>query len=54
MDAGRHAGGETRCHHPSVVNIHKGQKKRDLGNEKRLAAKEEADKLLSAGFIREA
>jgi len=29
------------------------QKKRDLGNEKRLAAKEEADKLLSAGFIRE-
>jgi len=30
------------------------QKKRDLGNEKRLAAKEEAGKLLSAGFIREA
>jgi len=30
------------------------QKKRDLGNEKRLAAKEEAEKLLSAGFIREA
>ncbi|XP_068484963.1 uncharacterized protein [Phaseolus vulgaris] len=30
------------------------QKKRDLGDEKRLAAKEEAGKLLSAGFIREA
>jgi len=30
------------------------QKKRDLGDEKRLATKEEADKLLSAGFIREA
>ena len=29
------------------------QKNRDLGNEKRLAAKEEAGKLLSAGFIRE-
>jgi len=30
------------------------QKKRKLGEEKRLAAKEEADKLLSVGFIREA
>jgi len=30
------------------------QKKRKLGEEKRLAAKEEAEKLLSAGFIREA
>ena len=30
------------------------QEKRDLGDEKRLATKEEADKLLSAGFIREA
>ena len=28
------------------------QKKRDLGDKERLAAKEEADKLLSAGFIR--
>ena len=30
------------------------QKKRNLGDKKRLAAKEEADKLLLAGFIREA
>ena len=30
------------------------QKKRDLGNETRLAAKEEVGKLLTAGFIREA
>jgi len=30
------------------------QKKRDLGDEKRLTAKEEADNLLSVGFIREA
>jgi len=30
------------------------QKKRDLGDEKRLAGKEEVGKLLSAGFIREA
>jgi len=30
------------------------QKKRDLGDEKRLAAKEEVEKLLSVGFIREA
>ena len=29
------------------------QKKRDLGDEKRLAAKAEVDKLLSTGFIRE-
>ena len=29
-------------------------KKRDLGDEKCLAAKAEAEKLLSAGFIREA
>ena len=30
------------------------QKKRDYGDEKRLGAKVEAQKLLSAGFIREA
>ena len=58
MDADRHAGGEPGCHHPPTVNIQGSPsdlpKEERLGNEKRLAAKEEAEKLLSVGFIREA
>jgi len=58
MDVGRHAGvsPDVITHRLSIFKEVRpiSQKKRDLSDEKRLVAKEEADKLLSTGFIREA